>query len=70
MLKIEQNQNISVIPKYLLNHVFIINFNSNFDSINAKFLLDDFILCYDVKELNNNTYWVLTEIQARYIILD
>jgi hypothetical protein len=51
--------------------MFFYEFNNNFDSIKAKFFLNKKkVFCFWVKALNNGNYWILTEVNARYFILD
>ena len=49
---------------------YFYEFNSDFDSLKAKFYLDDLGMISNLKTLDNGSYWMLNMISNQYEILD
>ncbi len=50
--------------------MFIYKFDKNLDSIKGRFYLNNSIDCAEIKEFNDGSLWILTDVQESYIMLD
>lgn len=60
---------VKYIP-YLKLHGFVYKFSENLDSLLFKIPTDASYLMNDIKQLNDSTYWVITELFGKYLELD